>query len=151
MGLFADIKAALGLLKKDTGYKATNEEFDSIVAFAYILAECASINQVREIIKDKWSADAFYYCRYEFLVMKRMLALAKIIVVNKYHIEHEYTPMLDASITEIENTDSILYDEQHDLNKKQLEYFKEAIEKQLDRLEDRTESLKILCRMVALV
>ena len=148
MGLFQDIKAAFTLIRKDRGYKASKEEFDSIIAYGYAVAIDASVANIRRNLneQDWYNASIFFYYRYEIFMIKRMINLMHIIIIDRYHIEHDYCPMLKAIESELTDLDERLYSNNEITKEK-----KTLLLKELDRIDDRSESIRLLCRMVALV
>lgn len=147
MGFFQTLKETFALIRKDKDYKASQEEFDSIIAFGYNLAVLSSVEHLKQNLEenDWYDQNFFYYCRYELFTIKRLNNLMRIFIEDKYHIEHEYTPMLKAIEAELEEVDEYTYSTGEITEEK-----KKYLIKILDRIYDRYEQISLLCRMIAL-
>lgn len=148
MGFFQSLKETFSLIRKDkTSYSASQSEFDSIIAFGYNLAILSSVEHLKQNLEENdWNdPNFFFYCRYELFTIKRLNNLIRIFVEDKYHLEHEYTPMLKAIEAELEDLDEYMYTTGEITEEK-----KKCLIKVLDRIYDRYEQISLLCRMIAL-
>ena len=149
MGFFQSLKETFSLIRKDkTSYSASQSEFDSIIAFGYNLAILSSVEHLKQNLEENdWNdPNFFFYCRYELFTIKRLNSLIRIFIEDKYHLEHEYTPMLKAIEAELEDLDEYMYTTGEITEEK-----KKYLIKVLDRIYDRYEQVSLLCRMIALV
>ena len=149
MGFFQSLKETFSLIRKDkTSYSASQSEFDSIIAFGYNLAILSSVEHLKQNLEENdWNdPNFFFYCRYELFTIKRLNNLIRIFVEDKYHLEHEYIPMLKAIEAELEDLDEYMYTTGEITEEK-----KKYLIKVLDRIYDRYEQVSLLCRMIALV
>lgn len=147
MGIFQSIKEAFSFIHKDRKYNASQEEFDSIIAYGYNLAIISTVEHLKQNLEENdWQdQNFFYYCRYEIFTLKRLTNLMRILIEDKYHLNHEYTPMLKAIEAELEDLDEYLYTTGEITEEK-----KRCLIKVLDRIYDRYEQISLLCRMIAL-
>lgn len=147
MGIFQSIKEAFSFIHKDRKYNASQEEFDSIIAYGYNLAIISTVEHLKQNLEENdWQdQNFFYYCRYEIFTLKRLTNLMRILIEDKYHLNHEYTPMLKAIEAELEDLDEYLYTTREITEEK-----KKCLIKVLDRIYDRHEQISLLCRMIAL-
>ena len=147
MGIFQSIKEAFSFIRKDRKYNASQEEFDSIIAYGYNLAIISTVEHLKQNLEENdWQdQNFFYYCRYEIFTLKRLTNLMRILIEDKYHLNHEYTPMLKAIEAELEDLDEYLYTTGEITEEK-----KKCLIKVLDRICDRYEQISLLCRMIAL-
>lgn len=147
MGIFQSIKEAFSFIHKDRKYNASQEEFDSIIAYGYNLAIISTVEHLKQNLEENdWQdQNFFYYCRYEIFTLKRLTNLMRILIEDKYHLNHEYTPMLKAIEAELEDLDEYLYTTGEITEEK-----KRCLIKVLDRIYDRHEQISLLCRMIAL-
>lgn len=147
MGIFQSIKEAFSFIHKDRKYNASQEEFDSIIAYGYNLAIISTVEHLKQNLEENdWQdQNFFYYCRYEIFTLKRLINLMRILIEDKYHLNHEYTPMLKAIEAELEDLDEYLYTTGEITEEK-----KKCLIKVLDRICDRYEQISLLCRIIAL-
>ena len=147
MGIFQSIKEAFSFIHKDRKYNASQEEFDSIIAYGYNLAIISTVDHLKQNLEENdWQdQNFFYYCRYEIFTLKRLTNLMRILIEDKYHLNHEYTPMLKAIEAELEDLDEYLYTTGEITEEK-----KRCLIKVLDRIYDRHEQISLLCRTIAL-
>ena len=147
MGIFQSIKEAFSFIHKDRKYNASQEEFDSIIAYGYNLAIISTVEHLKQNLEENdWQdQNFFYYCRYEIFTLKRLTNLIRILIEDKYHLNHEYTPMLKAIEAELEDLDEYLYTTGEITEEK-----KTCLIKVLDRICDRYEQISLLCRIIAL-